>query len=128
MPNDFADELGDIDFGADFEEFAQGLLPVAVTQIDPDTGTNVTRTGVELECAEGVPASKLKSQRQPATVGDGGEVGESTARFVFRRDQVPWELKARDQIKDYSGKVFWIESVDVDAFGALANCECVIRR
>lgn len=129
MPgNDFQGLLAGIDFGADFENYAQGLLPVTVTQIDPDTGTNTTEAGEQLECAEGVPASALKSQRKPAPAGDGGEVGDSTARFVFRRDQVPWELKARDQIKDYAGQVWWIESVDVDAFGALAHCECVIRR
>ncbi len=115
-----ADELDDIDIAGDFEEFAVGLKPVTVRQIDPDSGDTITEV-------ENVPATKLVRHRSPFAAG-GGEVGGDTVRFVFRADRLDFLPKARDEIETEAGEEWHVESAELIAFEQLCGADCVRKR
>lgn len=114
-----ADPFDSIDVGQDFEDFAVGLRPVTVSQIDPDTGD-------ALVTVADVPAEQLIRNRQSG--GGTTEVASDTNRFFFRADRLNFTPKARDQITDADGFVWAVTDAAVQGFSALCVANVVIQR
>lgn len=115
-----ADPFDTIDPGQDFEDFAVGLKPVTVKQVDP--GTAAASATVE-----NVPATKLIRRRSPYSAG-GGEVSGDTVEFVFRANRLNFIPGARDQIVDAAGLVWVIESANLEAFDALCRVQVHLKQ
>ena len=111
------DPLANIDFGADFEDYAVGLQSVTIRSVDPDEPSTTLVT------AEDVPAAKLVTKADTVSART-GEVGHTTCDWWFRTDRLEFTPKPRDQIEEADGTVWLIDGAELDGIYSHELTKC----
>ena len=107
--------------GNDFKTWTDGLEPVTLTSVDPDTGAT-------LAASEGVVALRTPQGGDEQAAGDGG-VGYDVLSWSFAAADVAFAVKKRDTVTDGDGVVWIVGNVSLEEFEELYICrDCVKAR